>query len=82
MHINLKTILTIFTTSIWISISETIRNEFLFKYIWLDHYKKLGIQFPSTGINALVWWGWAVTFSVLIYITYKKYTFKQTVIIS
>lgn len=77
-----KTILPVFLATIWISVSEFVRNELLLKSYWTDHYKKLGIVFPSEPINGAVWGGWSLLFAVAIYIISKKFTLMQTALLS
>jgi hypothetical protein len=50
-----KTILPILTATIWISISEFVRNEYILKSYWIDHYKKMGLNFPSEPVNGAIW---------------------------
>ena len=50
-----KILLPIILATLWISISEFIRNEILFKSYWIEHYNNLGIVFPSEPINGIVW---------------------------
>jgi len=40
-------ILPVLLATIWISISEFVRNELLLKSLWTNHYKELGLTFPS-----------------------------------
>jgi hypothetical protein len=49
-----KAIIPIVAATVWISVSEFVRNEFLFKFYWIDHYKSLGITFPSEPVNGAV----------------------------
>ncbi len=77
-----KTILPIFLATIWISLSEFIRNEFLLKSYWHDHYKKLGLVFPSEPINGALWGLWSLLFAIAIYIISKKYSLIQTSLLS
>ncbi|MGD9346998.1 MAG: hypothetical protein PVH84_14105 [Candidatus Aminicenantes bacterium] len=73
-----KTVIPILLATIWISISEFIRNEILFKSYWIDHYEKLGIVFPSEPINGAVWGAWSLLFAVAIFIISKKFNLVQT----
>ena len=77
-----KTILPIFLATIWISISEFARNEFLVKSFWTKHYQDLGLHFPSEPINGTVWGIWSLLFSVVIFIIAKKFTMIQTTFLS
>lgn len=77
-----KTILPIFFATLWISISEFMRNEFLLKSYWYQHYEKLGLLFPSESINGIVWGLWSFCFAVAIFIFAKRYTLFQTTFLS
>lgn len=77
-----KIILPIFLATIWISISEFVRNEFLLKSYWEDHYSNLGIVFPSEPINGAVWGLWSLFFAIAIFVLASKFSLFQTTIIS
>jgi hypothetical protein len=77
-----KTILPILIATIWISISEFVRNEFLLKTFWTDHYESLGLIFPSEPINGAVWGLWSLCFAISIYIIAQKFTLTQTTFIA
>lgn len=82
MKIIKKIILPIFLTTIWISISEFFRNELLLKTFWIKHYQDLGISFPSSPINGVIWGIWSFLFAVAIFILAKKFTIIQTTFLS
>ncbi len=73
-----KTILPVFLATMWISLSEFVRNEFLVKSFWVDHYKLLGLNFPSAPENGAVWGIWSLLFAVAVFIISKKFTTVQT----
>jgi hypothetical protein len=77
-----KMILPVLLATIWISISEFFRNEFLLKSIWVKHYQSLGLVFPSNLINGAIWGIWSLSFAVAIYTIAKKFTLLQTTFIS
>jgi len=77
-----KTVIPILLATIWISISEFVRNEILFKSYWAEHYEKLGIVFPSEPINGALWGLWSLLFSVVIFIISKKFTLVQTTLLA
>ena len=79
MNVLKKIILPVLLATIWISISEFIRNEFLLKQYWTDHYSGLGLIFPSKPINGAVWGIWSLVFAVVIFIISRKFSFWQTV---
>jgi len=47
-----KTILPIFLATVWVSISEFARNEWLLKKLWITNYSSIGLVFPSEPFNA------------------------------
>ena len=77
-----KIILPILFATGWISISEFIRNEFLLKSYWTNHYQKLGLVFPAEPLNGAIWGVWSACFAISIYIIAQKFTFLQTVLLS
>ena len=73
-----KTVLPILLATIWISISEFVRNEFLFKSYWTKHYDSLGLNFPDAPVNGAVWGLWSLLFAILIFILNKKFSLAGT----
>jgi hypothetical protein len=82
MQLIRKTILPIFSATIWISVSEFVRNEFLVKSFWTKHYEELGLNFPSAPLNGAVWGIWSLLFAVAVFIIAKKFTLIQTTFLS
>jgi len=77
-----KTILPVLLATIWISISEFVRNEFLLKTYWTEHYQSLGIVFPAEPINGAIWGLWSLLFAIAIFIISKKFSLFQTTMLS
>jgi hypothetical protein len=77
-----KAVLPVLLATIWISISEFVRNEFLLKSNWIDHYENLGLLFPSDPANGAVWGIWSLCLAIAIYIISTKFTLVQTTILS
>lgn len=77
-----KTILPILLATIWISISEFVRNELLVNSYWTDHYGSLGLVFPSEPINGAVWGLWSLLFAIAIYIISRKFSLTETFLLA
>ena len=77
-----KTALPILLATIWIGLSEFLRNQLLFKSYWTDHYAKLGLDFPSKPVNGAVWGLWSLLFAAAIYVIAKKFTLVQTALLA
>lgn len=82
MKILKRIILPVLLATTWISISEFVRNEFLLKDYWIDHYHSLGMTFPSAPGNGAVWGIWSLVFAGVIFIISKKFSLIETTIIS
>ena len=82
MNIVKSTVLPILAATIWISISEFVRNEFLVKTFWTNHYSGLGLTFPSEPVNGAIWGLWSLLFAITIYIISKKFTLIHTTLLS
>lgn len=77
-----KTVLPILLATIWISISEFVRNEFLVKSYWTGHYEQLGLTFPSEPVNGAIWGFWSLLFAIAIFIISKKFSLLHTTLLS
>jgi len=77
-----KTIFPILLATLWISASEFLRNEFIVKSYWINHYHGLGLSFPSAPVNGAVWGVWSLLFAIAIFILAKKFTTAQTTFLS
>lgn len=77
-----KTLLPILLAGIWISVSEFIRNEFLFKSFWTNHYEALGLIFPSEPINGAVWGIWSLSYAIGIFIIAKRFNLWESFLLS
>jgi hypothetical protein len=71
-------ILPVLLATIWISISEFVRNELLLKSLWTNHYKGLGLTFPSDPVTNIGWGIWSMMLAIAVYIISKKFTLWQT----
>lgn len=49
----------ILLSGLWITISEFIRNELLFKSYWTNHYQSLHLIFETKPINGMLWMVWS-----------------------
>ena len=77
-----KTVLPILLATIWISVSEFVRNEFIAKSYWTGHYEKLNLVFPAEPINGAIWGVWSLLFAIAIFIISKKFSLLQTTFLS
>jgi hypothetical protein len=82
MKIFKETILPVLLAAIWISISEFVRNEYIMKSFWVNHFQILGMTFPSGPLNGAVWGIWSLMFAAAVFILSKKFSLWQTTFLS
>jgi hypothetical protein len=73
-----NTILPVLASGIWISISEFIRNEFILKSYWLEHFQSMGHQFPGEPINGAIWGLWSMVYAIVIFIISKRFNLLES----
>jgi hypothetical protein len=79
---NLKSaILPVLLATVWISVSEFVRNEFLVKSYWIAHYEGLGLTFPSEPFNGAVWGIWSLMFAIALYIISRRFSLLETTLL-
>jgi hypothetical protein len=76
------TIIPVLLMTIWISLSEFVRNQFLVKSYWLRHYESLGLVFPSQPINGALWGLWSLLFAVAIFMISRRFSLLHTALLS
>jgi len=77
-----KVFLSVILGGIWITISEFVRNEFLLKNYWVNHYNSLGLSFETLPINGALWMAWSFILAYVIYKLLQKFSFKETIFLS
>jgi hypothetical protein len=77
-----KVVLPILLATVWISISEFARNEYILKSYWTEHYASLGLIFPSAPVNGAVWGIWSLAYAVSIFIVSRKFSLIPTTLLS
>ena len=82
MNLQFRNIIAVILTGIWVNASEFFRNEVLLKTYWIDHYRSLGMTFPSEPLNGMIWVAWGFLFAIAIYIISRKFDLIQTTLIS
>lgn len=75
-------IIAILLATCWISISEFVRNEFLLKSYWVEHYQNMGLVFPSEPINGAVWGLWSLCYAIGIFFISRKFSVIQTTVLA
>jgi len=77
-----RIVLPILASSLWISLSEFVRNSFLLHSHWATHYQSLGMTFPEQPINGAVWGIWSLCFAITIYMLNTRFSRIETTLLS
>jgi hypothetical protein len=77
-----STILPILLATAWISISEFLRNQYVLKSFWTDHYTSLGLIFPAEPVNGAMWGVWSLLFAITVFAISRKFNLLQTTFLS
>jgi hypothetical protein len=74
-----KSLLALCVAGLWITASEFIRNELVFKSYWTGHYANLGLKFATLPVNGILWTVWSFVFAAIIAKLLSKFTFLESV---
>lgn len=74
--------LPILLAAVWIALSEFARNQFLLKSLWVNHFEKLGLIFPTDPVTGTAWGIWSLMLAISIFILARKFTLLQTTMLS
>ena len=77
-----RDLLAVLAATVWVSVSEFVRNELLLKSLWVKHYQGLGQVFPDASVNGAVWGLWSLVFSGVIFALSRRFSGLQTMILS
>ena len=77
--LNRAAIKPILLATLWIGASEFVRNQLLLASYWVDHYRNMGLEFPASPVNGIVWMIWSAVFASLIYILRDKFSQLETI---
>lgn len=77
-----KRFLPVAAAGLWITLSEFVRNEFLFRQYWVDHFASLGLTFATLPVNGMLWMIWSVMLAFLIFRLLDRFSFGETLLLS
>lgn len=77
-----KAVLPVLMATVWISISEFVRNTFLLHDDWVRHYTQMNLTFPEENINGALWGVWSFGFAIVIYVISRKFSLIETTLLA
>ncbi|NMD06989.1 MAG: hypothetical protein GYA66_03315 [Phyllobacteriaceae bacterium] len=72
-------ILPLAAAAVWITASEFLRNEILFKSYWTGHFSGLGLQFATTPVNGALWVAWSVSLALVLQQLLGRFSVRSAV---
>lgn len=76
----MKKVFGILLATIWISLSEFVRNEYLLKAYWVEHFNMMGLDFPDNAVNGAIWGIWSLGLAVFLYLLKRQFRFWSTIL--
>lgn len=77
----LRTALAILAAGIWVGLCEFVRNQILLASQWQNHYRAMGLEFPSRPVNGMLWMVWSFAFAVMAFAVSRRFSLWQTTLI-
>ncbi len=71
----------VLAATLWISASEFFRNNVLLLHLWVDHYRHLGLTFPSRPVNGALWGLWSLLFAIAVFVISRRFNLLQTTLL-
>jgi len=66
---------------LWITISEFVRNELLFKSYWVDHFAALNLTFETKPLNGILWTVWSFLVAYLLLVLTSRLSFGRAMLL-
>lgn len=76
-----RAILTVVVAGIWVGMCEFVRNQFILSSVWQNHYRALGLEFPSSPVNGMMWMLWSFMFAGTAFAISRRFNLWQTTFI-
>jgi len=76
-----RTILTVTLAGLWVGMCEFVRNQFILSSVWQNHYQALGLEFPSSPVNGVMWMLWSFLFAGTAFAVSRRFSLWQTTLI-
>ena len=75
-------VLAVVVAGIWVGLCEFVRNQFLLVSQWQNHYRGMGLEFPSKPVNGMMWMVWSFLMAGTIFAISRRFGLWQTTLIA
>jgi hypothetical protein len=63
---------------IWVGLCEFVRNQLVLVSQWQNHYKTMGLAFPSQPVNGMMWMVWSFLMAGTVFAISRRFGLWQT----
>ena len=77
-----KAILAVVMAGIWVGLCEFVRNQFIIISQWQNHYRGMGLEFPSSPVNGMMWMVWSFLMAGTTFAISRRFNLWQTTFIA
>jgi len=77
-----KTVLAVVVAGFWVGLCEFVRNQFVLVAQWQNHYRGIGLEFPSKPVNGMMWMVWSFLMAGTVYAISRRFNLWQTTLIA
>lgn len=76
-----KPVFAVVLAGMWVVLCEFVRNQFLLTVQWQDHYRGMGLVFPSQAVNGMMWMVWSFLLAGTVFAISRRFSLWQTTVI-
>jgi hypothetical protein len=77
-----KAVPAIVLAGIWVGLCEFVRNQFVLVTRWQNHYREMGLEFPSKPVNGMMWMVWSFLMAGTVFAISRRFGLWQTTLIA
>ncbi|MCX6842601.1 MAG: hypothetical protein NTX53_10010 [candidate division WOR-3 bacterium] len=67
---------------IWVGLCEFVRNQLLLIAQWQEHYRNMGLEFPSKPVNGMMWMVWSFLLAGTVFAISRRFGLWQTALVA
>ena len=77
-----KSMLAVVVAGIWVGLCEFVRNQLVLVSQWQNHYRGMGLEFPSKPANGMMWMVWSFLMAGTTFTISRRFNLPQTTLIA
>ena len=77
-----RIVLAVAVAGIWVGLCEFVRNQLVLVSQWQNHYRGMGLEFPSKPVNGMMWMVWSFLMAGTTFAISRRFNLPQTTLIA